>query len=1000
MAKAVSKVLFLISALVVWFMPVCAYAVIVNNQMADTDVTLVKQTRINRNIFENTYRFKFFNSGNALKGLTVKLQSSSPYIQVVDGFISVGDIAAGAEVTSADTITVRIDRLVSFDTSALTWEYSVPYVGERLSGAPNSPAVDALEFRIGETPEPNSFENGFIPTRLTATIAIDATVEQVNTALNLVNGYITGMISDFPVVDIGFPAAKDEVEAELVAKKLVNSGAFSSATPTYVVSPIDELPDSMINPIFVDAYLAEMRVPAMWNIRDGLSNVYSSVVVSIADSFNLNNGDAKSNDLISHRDIDIKWQGYYGDSGQDAKKISTGNHGWLVAGIIGAKYNDLDVTGVIPRPDLVEIEGVLSQGQNNDTWDNMIRKIFRGLGRLYPECPPEYSNICIMIPELWHWDSTDKKILNTSLGYNDSLKSNYIFKYENYLKKLLQGGKISQAKYLELLNATQNGVNESYSRRRKAEHAMIWRKLFSQYRDKFIHVASAGNDYNTINNYPVDYNSPWNLASRRRNPCDIILEKPSDFDSSTPIGTVSESNACNDIYQKNIIDDAVPMLDNVIIVGSKQPDIHELSNFSNQGVNGVGREDVVAVGEGINSLCVLYDQICPGQNGVMSASGTSMTAPQVSGIAATLWQVNSGLTVQDVISIIKNSSVPPLPTQNPVDFKLVDAYNAVRTATGESFPIRFMNVVGAHYFDANSFDLLDVENYLELYALSQTNMSEDYLTYSRYDLNGDGYTGGSHTMPFNLNGNVDSNFKPIYEEEVTVNVEPYVIQASGYPYANKREFNEYYATDMDILCYYAFSLLAGNNNGETITLKSVFDKVNKKYGTNLSCFGDGVYLLNKAFVKNAVTVQKLFNDDGSILTMDTSDPQDYEYPPRFYDCSVNSRPIKLCKKNNEFQPINYLDSTDSCANSLEFDGNLFGLTQSYWISPSSGYYGYYKNVYEVYFNLNESKFTSIVIESSSKDGIMYSAGHLYRIDGLLESIDLQYFSPLDPAICH
>jgi hypothetical protein len=81
----------------------------------------VSSARISRTVFEFIYRIRVTNVGEELGGVIATLSSLSPATEVVDMHVEVGDIPAGGTVSSNDTFTIRHDRTVPFDPSALSW---------------------------------------------------------------------------------------------------------------------------------------------------------------------------------------------------------------------------------------------------------------------------------------------------------------------------------------------------------------------------------------------------------------------------------------------------------------------------------------------------------------------------------------------------------------------------------------------------------------------------------------------------------------------------------------------------------------------------------------------------------------------------------------------------------------------------------------------------------------------------------------------------------------
>jgi hypothetical protein len=187
-------------------------------------------------------------------------------------------------------------------------------------------------------------------------------------------------------------------------------------------------------------------------------------------------------------------------------------------------------------------------------------------------------------------------------------------------------------------------------------------------------------------------------------------------------------------------------------------------------------------------------------------SGTSMAAPQVAGLAAYLWSIDPALTPQQAIGLMTATStaVPAMVEPGCSDWlspaPSIDAYAAVlgldKAAALAPGGDRTLAKVRLALLDvANSagspgsdgvFDGHDIEVFLT----SLPTVAQGTLDYSRYDLNGDGYTGGSTTARFDL----DINDPPAWT----------MARASIH---GPVWFDETQVTDLDVLCYYAHSSL-------------------------------------------------------------------------------------------------------------------------------------------------------------------------------------------------
>lgn len=744
--RAITVLLFIVTSQI-------AYAADVSGQVAVSGLTLTKQTRISSTVFEYTYKVGFTNSGGALTGVSATVASLSPKTKIIDSNVNIGDLGANASVTPADTITIRQDRTVALSKTSLQWSFAgtstgIPGVsvdGVLLQGAPDSPAVDALVFRVGETPTPESIVNNLITTRLTALIKIEATVAQVNAALTMVGGRITAMTSDTGLIDIGVPPVADVAAANVLAQRLLDTGIFFLVEPVFAVDLESKLPGNITNPLRTsgsetkgDSYLDEIRAPAAWNLRKWLLDKPGSMIeVNVPDFFY----------NTKHRDLNISLKGPIGDA------IGNGNHGWHVAGTIGANHADnQDATGIHPAPERLRIKGISIA---TDTFLNIINKI---------------KNELI---------TSEKFILNTSFGYGDS----------KYVVKNLSPPSL-QVKVILAIN---------------------WRAAMAPLQNKFLHVAAAGNDHQVLRDFESKYASPWNMAASKDNLCDLV--------------SGSAKVECNIEFDRAITRKDKPPIKNVLIVGSKKGGYKdEYSVFSNPG------EDISAVGENVLNLCVqknifpLEDDGCPGPNSVVKMEGTSMATPQVAGVAATLWSIKPGLTVYELIDIIKGS---PLPVSDGVSFdvKLLDVYNSILAI--DEVVVKDVNSVRLHLLDLtgdDEFNLIDFREFIDNFAFRVNFGQTGVVDYSRYDLNGDGYTGGFAAAPFNLDADLKDH-AAIYN--------PYLTQDLGG--GKSVVYNEYAVTDLDILCYYAYSPLfpAADRTG----IQDIFDKVNKIYGTQLSCRG-------------------------------------------------------------------------------------------------------------------------------------------------------------------
>ncbi len=222
---------------------------------------------------------------------------------------------------------------------------------------------------------------------------------------------------------------------------------------------------------------------------------------------------------------------------------------------------------------------------------------------------------------------------------------------------------------------------------------------------------------------------------------------------------------------------SAPPAPNVVIVGSSDHDLNNPSAFSDPGA------DVYAVGEGIPSFL-----------GVPQ-SGTSISAPQVTGLAAYLWLLSPDLRarpVADTVAAIE-ANVRTFP------FRLIDAYATVLSLDPAAEPTPAGAKVRLAILDANDdthFDEADLTLFKQAYRPGGMPIEPSVRDDSRFDLNGDGFTGGSQTAKFDLDPSGSTQFGARMLTQVTTEVG-----------GEERTYDENAVSDADILCFYAYSAL-------------------------------------------------------------------------------------------------------------------------------------------------------------------------------------------------
>jgi len=281
--------------------------------------------------------------------------------------------------------------------------------------------------------------------------------------------------------------------------------------------------------------------------------------------------------------------------------------------------------------------------------------------------------------------------------------------------------------------------------------------------ESFLHVAAGGNVEVAGDTY-APWASPFNAAA--------LLPGIRNWDGSIM------SNLTNTIVVENLVAENKPPYTPVCMnLSSKRPG------------------DLSAIGTDVWSF-VSSSPI------VNTLTGTSMATPQVAGLAAYVWALKPTLTPQEVIDLLKTTS-SNVKLEEPLGgacdvaqpAPVIDAYDAVLGTDSWLDPkvrLAVLDVAdGAGLPGKNGkFDEYDINLLLgQIMPGPDVQLSRPLVPdYSRYDLNGDGYT-----LPFKARRfDLDINIPPEYGD-VTQYIEGDV------------SYCEKCITDLDVLCYYAYS---------------------------------------------------------------------------------------------------------------------------------------------------------------------------------------------------
>ncbi len=266
--------------------------------------------------------------------------------------------------------------------------------------------------------------------------------------------------------------------------------------------------------------------------------------------------------------------------------------------------------------------------------------------------------------------------------------------------------------------------------------------------DRVLHATSAGNDAG-----PSARNSRWS-ASLRTDLTDA---------AGQPLGPLR-----NTLAVENLAETAAPDF---------EPGCLDVS--SNRGGT------IATVGADVHSHLF-------GSN-AGDKTGTSMASPQVAGLSMYLWSIAPDLTAPQLRSAMVATARLPLPNDaggcgtDVTSAPRLDAYAAVLSLdTPAAAPVRA--AILDHDADGD-FDERDLELFSDVEASDAGDRD-----HSRSDLNGDGFTGGTGTKPLDLDLTGSPRGGAPRLETVRQGIENVSV-----------EFDEAAVTDLQALCFYAYS---------------------------------------------------------------------------------------------------------------------------------------------------------------------------------------------------
>jgi Subtilase family len=625
-----------------------------------------------------------------------------------------------------------------------------------LAGVPTSAALSAL-IAIEPTPAASQdIAGAYLLTRISVVLKPDATVAELNAAAQAVGATAISFSNPgSPFITLAVPRQPSGAALTELARQLESQPGILFASAGREVELL-ELPadGDVAAPVLQLDHLLATRFPAAWNVRHQAltpeGNCVSTVTVIFPDYF-----------LGKPRDFDAQMEGSITADPRTSEPDSEEDrqpHGYNTVATLAARFDSQVSTGANPLPKCLKIKLLDGKGLGLvELVDKTIRAVQQEPGRVLLSSSVGYKNSFICGP-----DGTDEcgeaDIASSAESIRTHIRDHFV-----------QG--------------------------------ILWASfaMRPEVVDRMLIVQAAGNDGSaTIGDlYPVlrsaRYGSPFAIATviggldalladvSLWRPVTAAPELPDlSLDAQTVFYLVSNRDqlVLNPVTDRNLV--LVGSITNAPTAASVEK--HDLSN------DGAA---LFAVGEDVMTFDLTV------------ASGTSYSAPQVAGLVSYLWLLEPTLAtrpLQDTVqALLANTQRNAMQGDEAVT-GIVDAYATVLSLDESVAPTPVTARMRLAILDLDGdgdFDLEDLRRfhaaYIDSGGLALEPADPDY---SRFDLNGDGFTGGSRTVPMDLDPSTSIQFGARVLSEV-------ILAVGGV----ERPFDERAVTDAQALCYYANTAL-------------------------------------------------------------------------------------------------------------------------------------------------------------------------------------------------
>ena len=622
--------------------------------------------------------------------------------------------------------------------------------------------IDTVAARV----DPADIVNGHLLTRLLVAFKADATVGDVNNAAQVAGATsIASSMAGLPMFTLQVPRQASIADMHALARKVSAQPGVFIAWPERQFKT-SKLPDAgggqSVSPLDLSHLLAA-RFPAAWNARGAAPAdcLPESVTVYVWDEF----GDVGSRPSFFSQIDRNSFEFDIGPVLQNFGSPGNSGHGYDVVSTLGAAFDAQKPTGANPFRDCLLIHQIDMFGLG------MFDTTAQAIGQLQSEPDARFIlNVAMNYPDDLCGPDLDLVCDATTLAATPADR----LRFQISLRFILVSAWAHASGIEQRMLVSQAAGNADPA------SAGLLARTYAGYRDARVSsIVALATHVTQISTLLVDP-TLWRSSS---NPALPDLTFPATEVASlaaqlTSLGVTKDVGASTTL----IVDSGTAA--------------ETLGDVEGSLFNMLGA-DVRAVGENVR----LFD--------VPLVNGTSFATAQVAGLASYLWVLSNDLRNQDVKVTVQQIRQASRTTARSPVVPVVDAYRAVLDLDSVQFVLGVgSGAVRPALLDVNGdgvFDHLDLLQFQTAYGLTDPNRpsipaAKDY---SRFDLNGDGFTGGITTDAFNLD--VDGSGAT---DSLTLDIE-------GYPVT----MNEAALSDLQILCYYAYSSLyaaQGVNRNEAL----------------------------------------------------------------------------------------------------------------------------------------------------------------------------------------